>query len=387
MRAGIPDRARHRDEERRVLVAVADPGAQHLARRRDADRRLLLEEAVDVPREALGAARVAAAPRTARAASARMSGSSLSMSGSGARCRRASGSAGRVAPQAPRIAQLDDVVPDAASGAAIEIEAPTGRAPSSRMRSRSTSRASSIRSRPTGTMAAASSRSVCTWLGTAMARAFSGDSRMVSSPSGLSSRTTSPVSVTQDVVWRPENSVSTRNAGIGAVPGPRTSSRLPTSTTIGALCSVAASKIVQRCRAPGTRPPLASRRDRFSDSAGGSGISRTSVRVLPAGRHREGQTRAVQLPAHFDGAGPWIERELERAERKLLVDLRRRPDGRGRRRAEQRHLQPAVFLELEPGVRLEGLADGEPDLLAAVVDAVPRRRPNRIPREIGREGG
>jgi hypothetical protein len=125
------------------------------------------------------------------------------------------------------------------------------------------------------------SMSACTWLGTAMARAFSADSRIVRSPSGLSSRTTSPVSVTHEVVRSPANSVSTRKAGIGAVPAPRTSSRLPTSTIIGALCSVAASKIVQRCLAPVTRPPFASRREIFSDKAGGSGSSRFSVRVLP----------------------------------------------------------------------------------------------------------
>ncbi len=85
-----------------------------------------------------------------------------------------------------------------------------------------------------GTTAAASSRSARTPPGTAVFRARSADSRTVISPIGLSSRTTSPVSVIQAVVRRPLNAISTRNAGIG-VPAERTNSRLPTSMVTGAL--------------------------------------------------------------------------------------------------------------------------------------------------------
>ena len=53
-RAGMPQRARQRHVERRVLVAVADARAQHLARRGQAHRRLLLEQRVHVADEALG---------------------------------------------------------------------------------------------------------------------------------------------------------------------------------------------------------------------------------------------------------------------------------------------------------------------------------------------
>ena len=60
MRAGMPERARHRHVERGVLVAVADPRAQHLERRGQAHRRLLLEERVHVAHQTLGAR--AAAP-------------------------------------------------------------------------------------------------------------------------------------------------------------------------------------------------------------------------------------------------------------------------------------------------------------------------------------
>src|SRR5437870_8755066 len=54
--------------------------------------------------------------------------------------------------------------------------------------------------------------------GTASVCARSADSRTVIKPSGLSSRTTSPVSVIHDVVRSPWYSISTRNAGIGRSP-------------------------------------------------------------------------------------------------------------------------------------------------------------------------
>ena len=57
-------------------------------------------------------------------------------------------------------------------------------------------------------------------------------------PSGLSSRTISPVSVIQAVVFNPLNSISTRNAGIGVLAA-RTISRSPTLTVTGAFRSVA----------------------------------------------------------------------------------------------------------------------------------------------------
>ena len=53
MRAGRPERARERDEERRVLVAVADAGPQDLERRGQADGRLLLEQLVHVAHQPL----------------------------------------------------------------------------------------------------------------------------------------------------------------------------------------------------------------------------------------------------------------------------------------------------------------------------------------------
>ena len=60
-----------------------------------------------------------------------------------------------------------------------------------------------MRARMVGTTAAAANRSACTRLETASWTACSCGSRTDSSPSGLSSRITSPVSVTHDVVEMP----------------------------------------------------------------------------------------------------------------------------------------------------------------------------------------
>ena len=131
-----------------------------------------------------------------------------------------------------------------------------------------------------GTTAAASRRSVCTRPGTAMIVARSAASRTVKMPSGLSSRTTSPVSVTHEVVRSPANTMSTRNAGKRVAPT-RTTSRSPTSRTTGALLRVAGSNSIHSWRAPGTSPSLASLRPRLAASRGGSASVRVSVRVRP----------------------------------------------------------------------------------------------------------
>ncbi len=152
--------------------------------------------------------------------------------------------------------------------------------PSSRRRTRRTSRGSSMRTFDTGTTAEASSRSTCTLRGTAMAVARSEGSATVRRPSGLSSRTTSPVSVTHAVVESPAKASVTRKAGTGRSPT-RTTSRPPTSIVTGAFLIVAGSNIVHSWRAPAARPSLARRRARLSISAGGSASVRVSVRDVP----------------------------------------------------------------------------------------------------------
>ena len=148
---------------------------------------------------------------------------------------------------------------------------------------------------------------------------------------------------------------------------------------------VAGSKTVHCCVVPGVRPSAARRRPRLSISAGGS-IS----------------------CARF-GACPRRAADLER-ERQAVEAALDRPSGRCRDRArsrttcsanarstcavvfriaavvraEQRELQAAVFLQLEAIVGGLHLADGEADLLAAVVHAAPLRG-RAVARKIGGE--
>ena len=156
--------------------------------------------------------------------------------------------------------------------------------PSTRATSRSTAVGSSMRRTPagSGTTAAASSMSLWISPGTASAVARSGVSLMTRKPSGLSSRTTSPVSVTHDVEVMPAKRVRTLKAGTGRS-ATRTTSRASTSTTIVSLRRVAGSNTAVSTCLPEARPEAASWRERFSDRDGGSGSSRVSVRVPPLG--------------------------------------------------------------------------------------------------------
>ena len=131
---------------------------------------------------------------------------------------------------------------------------------------------------------------------------------------------------------------------------------------------------MKRCVAPSVSPALARRRARFSISTGGS-LERRALRCACRRRCRisSDRRRPSSAARQRERPGAGVERELERPQRERLVDPRRGlQDGR-RRRAEQRHLQAAVLLQFEAVVGGHHLADGEADLLAAVVDAAPLR--------------
>jgi hypothetical protein len=146
----------------------------------------------------------------------------------------------------------------------------------------------------------------------------------------------------------------------------RTISRFPTLTVTGAFRSVAGSKTVHWCLAPATRPPFG---------------------TCPAQRRdAQRQAKAAHLTGHFHGASPRIQRELERAEREVGIDARGGVNRRCADCAEQRHLQPAVLLQLEPIVFRNGLGDGKADFLAAVIHAAPGGL-GSVAREIGRKVG
>jgi hypothetical protein len=99
------------------------------------------------------------------------------------------------------------------------------------------------------------------------------------------------------------------------------------------------------------------------------------VGTAPRGRgDGQRQAPAVHAPGHLDRARPGIEAERERAQHERAVHARDRAQAHRRRGAEQGHLQPAVLLQLEAVVGGHHLAHAEADLLAAVVDALPRGR-------------
>ena len=192
---------------------------------------------------------------------------------------------------------------------------------------------------------------------------------------------TSPVSVTHEVV-RARRTPCRPGTPASAVPPPRAPPRAgrPRSTT-GALRSVAGSKTDHSWRAPGDEPAArqparqVQRRARAAPPA----------RAPRCGCRRRRDASSVEATArrrapHLDGPVPGSSENSNDAQREAAVDAGRGARSRRGRRAEQRHLQPAVLLQLEPVVGRHRLADGEADLLAAVVDAAPRRAPTRSAR-------
>ena len=185
--------------------------------------------------------------------------------------------------------------------------------PSMRTARRATVVGSSMRRGVAGTRAAASSRSVRMAPGTARVRACSGVSRTTRRPIGLSSRTTSPTSVTQLRVVIPPRRPSTRKAGTGR-PAARTTSRAWTSSVIGALRSVAGSNTETCSVWPAWSPRAASTRGRFRESAGGSASSRVSRRSPEVVRMTRSRRRPSIVPRTSVGPVPGSS-EKEKARR------------------------------------------------------------------------
>ena len=222
-----------------------------------------------------------------------------------------------------------------------------GSTPSTCSRSFATSRGSSIRARIVGTTAAAASMSAWTRLDTASCVACSCGSRTESRPSGLSSRITSPVSVIHDVVGMPANDSSARNAGVGRPPvdhhfapadvhrhrrvGQR--GRVEHHEAVGgavgeAGAGQAATQVEHQGRRLGERPRLRCGCRRRCGSS--------SVSLRPSSR-----------PDMVSGPVPGSsEKSKERSVKARSTRAVVLQDGR-RGGAEQRHLQPAVFLQLE----------------------------------------
>ena len=318
-----------------MLVAVADLGAQHFARRRQADGRLLLEQRVDVARQPLGA-RARAGRRRATAASA--SATNLRRVALDERLRLQVPRAIRVGGpgrERLRIAQLDDVAVDASGRRPRRSGARQVGAVEPQAEPPHVARLVDALLVIAGTTAAASSRSTCIAARHRHAlRACSGVSRTVIRPSGLSSRTTSPVSVIHDVVVQ---------AGEGhARPGTpesaprRRRSRLRACRRRASPARCAASpdrRSSTGACAPGARPPLASRRARVQHQRRRLGQRRaSSVRVPAAAADRRAtRRRPSSRPVTRHRAGAGIEREVERPQREASIDARGRLQDRGGR--------------------------------------------------------
>jgi hypothetical protein len=113
----------------------------------------------------------------------------------------------------------------------------------------------------------------------------------------------------------------------------------------------------------------------------------TIFRAYSTGRrHDDPHAAAVDLAPDGGPAGARVERELERAQHERAVNARNRANRRGRLRSEQRHLQTAILLQLEPVVGREHLGDRKADFLVAVIHAPPLRR-SAVPRQVGGESG
>ena len=86
------------------------------------------------------------------------------------------------------------------------------------------------------------------------------------------------------------------------------------------------------------------------------------------------QAVVLQLAAHSGSTGAGIEREVKRAQAEVASDTCGRSNRDDIASAEQRHLQTSVFLQFEAVICRDGLADGEPNLLVAIVNTSPLRR-------------
>ena len=267
MRAGMPSGARHGHVERGVFVAVAHLGAQHFLGRRHADGGLLVEQAFTSRTSRSARARAPVTPFTMRSASAIDLGVVALEERLGL----------QVARQRPHPRPR----PPARAGRARRARArrrsaccwPAGTPPCPR-RELAPSAASRRWVRSTALAQRGHDGGGLQHVGPHAARhgqlpaparrlahrheaeraLFAHDLAGVGDPRGGREA---------------REAICTLKAGIGRPPA-TTTSRLPTSTTTGALLSVAGSNTISWWRAPAVRPPLARRRARLSISAGGS---------------------------------------------------------------------------------------------------------------------
>ena len=309
------------------------------------------------------------APATIRRASAWISGSSLSMNGSGRRYSARSGSSGpgrrrRASTSSSTLSDQDWPTPSRASA---EVSTP-----STCRRRRTTSRGSSIRARMVGTTAAAANR-----VGLHPARDRELDGLLLR----FAHRQQPQRALLADHLAGVGDPRRGGDAGVAQLGSERRRRPSAGDHHLAAADAHRHRRVGQRRRvedhelmggavaqAGGRQAPAQVHHQRrrllqVADLGAGTGAA--------ADLQREAQ--AVELARHRERAGARVERELERPQREGPVHARGGLEDGGGGRAEQRHLQPAVFLQLEAVVDRHHLPDGEADFLAAVVDASPLR--------------
>ncbi len=366
------DRAGHGDKQRRVLVAVANFRPQHFARRRDADGRLLLEQAVDVARQPL---RLLAAVRGA-ADRLLCFGDDLRRVAFDKRLWREVVFRRRISAlgfKCPRVADFHDrpAIVRRRLRDAVEIGIREIRARESHAQPADIARLVDAffrdRHDRRGFVEIALHLNRHGHQARALGRLAHGDEPQRAFFADDFARIRDPRHSTQPRIFHLDAKGRNRPA--------RVSDEL-------ALADVDDDRRVVEGGRIEDRPVMAGARHEAAVGETPREVERQRRRLAQDAHFRaraadglrgQRQPQTVHGAVDFERAGSRVERKLERLQPKAPVHMRRCPDRRGRGRAQQRHLQASVLFEIETVTLGDGLADREPDFFAAVVHAPPRR--------------
>ena len=183
-------------------------------------------------------------------------------------------------------------------------------------------------------------------------RALAALSRTVISPMGLSSLTTSPVSVTHDVRAQ-AGKLHVHPEGGHPTPLTETTSRGPTSSTTGHCCSVAGSKSAHRWRVPATRPARSETAAQVQRQDGRFGQLAHLARRAAGSRHAERESMARRPHRGRRGPRSGIEKNVERPHGEGAIDM----SGRANTHAAPPHRTASSAGARPPAARSRRLLD------------------------------
>ena len=368
-----PDRTRHGNVERGVLVAIADLRPQHLTRGRKADGRLLLQHRVDVAREALGSRANAGNPAHSRLGLR----DHCRIVALEERFRRevvARVRIGRSVAQQLKVAQLDDVALDGLTDAlqnVLEIGAGEIRAGEPDTQPPHVARFGDAllhRRHNRGRLQQVGPDAPPDRHHRRAARALADGHE----PHGALflddlARVGHPGSCVE------AGKLHVHPEGRGANPAHRdglTRADVEHHGYIAQGRRIEERPLVTRARNQARTRQTAAQIDRQHEWFGQLAHF---ARGAASGRH--GEREATALDHAADGRGPrsGIEEEVERPHDECAVHPSGRANTHRRHGAEERHLQAPVLLQLETIVSRLDLADREPDLFTFEVDAAPLR--------------